>query len=41
MIFSIGTAGKTFLSIGIGVAIGLSPLRNSQVAKFIITITGG
>ena len=28
-------------SIGIGVAIGLSPLRNSQVAKFIITITGG
>jgi hypothetical protein len=32
---------KTLISIGIGVAIGLSPLRNSQLAKITITITGG
>jgi|TARA_Y100000385_G_scaffold18768_1_gene18819 hypothetical protein len=32
---------KTLISIGIGVAIGLSPLRNSSLAKAIITITGG
>ena len=30
---------KTLISIGIGVAIGLSPLRNSSLAKFIIAIT--
>jgi hypothetical protein len=32
---------KTFISIGIGVLIGLSPLRNSTLAKIIITVTGG
>lgn len=32
---------KTLISIGIGVAIGLSPFRNSRLAEFIITITGG
>ena len=32
---------KTLISIGIGVVIGLSPLRNSSLAKLIITITGG
>lgn len=32
---------KTLISIGIGVAIGLSPLRNSQLAKILITITAG
>jgi hypothetical protein len=32
---------KTLISIGIGVAIGLSPLRNSQLARILITITGG
>ena len=32
---------KTLISIGIGVAIGLSPLRNSSLAKFLIAITGG
>lgn len=32
---------KTVISIGIGVLIGLSPLRNSGLAKAIITITGG
>lgn len=32
---------KTLISIGIGVAIGLSPLRDSSLAKFLITITGG
>ena len=32
---------KTLISIGIGVTIGLSPLRESQLAKFLITITGG
>lgn len=32
---------KTLISIAIGVAIGLSPLRNSQLAKIWITITGG
>ena len=32
---------KTLISIGIGIAIGLSPLRNSQLAKILITITGG
>jgi len=37
----ISTIGKTFISIGIGVVIGLSPLRNSQIAKIIVIITGG
>ena len=32
---------KTLISIGIGVAIGLSPLRNSSLAKILIAITGG
>lgn len=32
---------KTIISIGIGVTIGLSPLRNSALAKILITITGG
>jgi hypothetical protein len=32
---------KTLISIAIGVAIGLSPFRNSQLAKIWITITGG
>jgi len=32
---------KTLISIGIGVAIGLSPLRDSSLAKILITITGG
>jgi len=32
---------KTLISIGIGIAIGLSPLRNSALAKILITITGG
>ena len=32
---------KTLISIGIGIAIGLSTLRNSQLAKILITITGG
>jgi hypothetical protein len=32
---------KTLISVGIGVLIGLSPLRNSQLAKIIIAITGG
>jgi hypothetical protein len=32
---------KTFISIGIGIIIGLSPLRNSQFANIIIIITGG
>lgn len=32
---------KTLISIGIGIAIGLSPLRNSQLAKIVITVTGG
>ena len=30
---------KTFISIGIGVSIGLSRLRNSALAKILITIT--
>jgi hypothetical protein len=32
---------KTILSIGIGVVIGLSPLRNSSLANILIVITGG
>lgn len=32
---------KTLISIGIGVSIGLSSLRNSSLAKILITITGG
>ena len=32
---------KTLLSISIGVLIGLSPLRNSKLAEFLILITGG
>ena len=31
---------KTFISIGIGVAIVLSPLIDSSLAKILITITG-
>ena len=41
MIPSIGLVGKTFISIGIGVAIGISPLRNSKIASILITLTGG
>lgn len=40
-LFTLIMVSKTLISIGIGVAIGLSPLRNSQLAKIIITITGG
>jgi len=29
------------ISIGIGVAIAVSPLRNSKLANFLIAITGG
>jgi len=32
---------KTLISIGIGALIGISPLRDSTLAKIIITITGG
>ena len=32
---------KTIISIAIGVAIGLSPLRDSRLASFLIAITGG
>jgi len=32
---------KTIISVGIGIAIGLSPLRDSSLAKILITITGG
>ena len=32
---------KTFISIAIGVAIGIALLRNSSLAKILITITGG
>ena len=32
---------KTFISIGIGVLIGLSPLRDSSLAKILIAITEG
>jgi hypothetical protein len=32
---------KTLISVAIGIAIGLSPLRNSLLAKILITITGG
>jgi len=32
---------KTLISIGIGLAVGLSPLRDSSLAKIIIAITGG
>jgi hypothetical protein len=32
---------KIIISVGIGLAIGLSPLRNSWLAKALITFTGG
>lgn len=32
---------KSLISIAIGIAIGLSPLRNSSLAKIWIVITGG
>ena len=32
---------KTLISVGMGVAIGLSALRDSHLAKILITITGG
>lgn len=41
IVLSIGPLGKTLISIGIGVAIGLSPLRDSKLARIIITLTGG
>jgi hypothetical protein len=40
-LFTFIMVSKTLISIAIGVAIGLSPLRNSQLAKIWITITGG
>ena len=41
MIFSIGVVGKTFISLTIGAAIGLSPLRNSKLATILIALTVG
>ena len=32
---------KVGISIGLGIVIGLSPLRDSRLAKIIITLTGG
>lgn len=32
---------KTFIGIGIGIAIAFSPLRNSKLAEILIAITGG
>ena len=32
---------RTLISIGFGIAIGLSPLRDSSLARLLITITGG
>lgn len=32
---------KTAISIGVGLIIGLSPLRDSKLAKIIINLTGG
>lgn len=32
---------KTFISIGIGVALAMSPLRDSALANFLVAITGG
>ena len=40
-LFTLIMVSKTLISIGIVLAMGLSPLRNSQLAKIIITITGG
>lgn len=32
---------KTLISVGIGILIGISPLRNSALANILIMITGG
>jgi hypothetical protein len=32
---------KIIFSVGLGMLIGFSPLRNSNFARIIITITGG
>ena len=32
---------KILISIGVGIAIGISPLRNSSLVKILIAITGG
>jgi len=32
---------KILVSVGVGVAIGLSPLRDFGLAKVLITLTGG
>lgn len=32
---------KTLIAVAIGAAIGLSPLRDSALANFLIAITGG
>jgi hypothetical protein len=41
MVFIIPNISKTLISVGIGIAIGLSPLRNSSLAKILIIIIGG
>jgi hypothetical protein len=35
------TMKKTVISLGIGLLIGFSPLRDSGLVKFLIAITGG
>jgi len=32
---------KTLISVGIGIAIAVSPLRDSSLVKVLIAITGG
>ena len=32
---------NTLISVGVGIAIGLSPLRSSTLAKVLINLTGG
>jgi len=35
------TLTKTLIAMAIGMAIGVSPLRDSSIVKFLIAITGG
>jgi len=36
-----GPGTKSLIAVGIGMAIGISPLRDSKMAKLLIAITGG
>lgn len=36
-----GTGTKTLIALGLGVALGISPLRDSALVEILIAISGG